>query len=57
MTEFEIVILCIIGVGTLSVFLNIYLMYKINRVDHENEDLKEWIIKTIKRLEESNKSN
>ena len=54
MTEFEIVILCIIGVGTLSVFLNIYLMYKINKVDHENEDLKEWIIKTIKRLEESN---
>ena len=54
MNEFEIVILCIIGVGTLSIFLNIYLMYQINRVDHENKDLKEWIIKTIKRLEESN---
>jgi hypothetical protein len=54
MTEFEIVIICIIGVGTLSVFLNIYLTYRINKVDNENEDLKEWIIKTIKRLEESN---
>ena len=57
MTEFEIVIICIMGVGTLSVFLNIYLTYRINKVDNENEDLKEWIIKTIKRLEESNKSN
>jgi len=54
MNEFEIIMLCIMGVGTLSVFLNIYLMYQINRVDNENEDLKEWIIKTIKRLEESN---
>ena len=43
MNEFGIVILCIMGIGTLSVILNIYLAYHINRLERENEELEEWI--------------
>ena len=40
MNEFGMVILCIMGIGTLSVILNIYLAYHINRLERENEHLK-----------------
>ena len=40
MNEFGIVILCIMGIGTLSIILNIYLAYHINRLERENEDLR-----------------
>ena len=40
MNEFGMVILCIMGIGTLSVILNIYLSYHINRLERENEDLR-----------------
>ena len=43
MNEFGMVILCIMGIGTLSIVLNIYLSYHINRLERENEQLKEWI--------------
>ena len=39
MNEFGIVILCIMGIGTLSIVLNIYLSYHINRLERENEEL------------------
>ena len=41
MNEFGIVILCIMGIGTLSVILNIYLSYHINRLERKNEQLKD----------------
>ena len=40
MNEFGMVILCIMGIGTLSIVLNIYLAYHINRLERENEHLK-----------------
>ena len=40
MNEFGIVILCIMGIGTLSIILNIYLAYHINRLERVNEHLK-----------------
>ncbi len=43
MNEFGMVILCIMGIGTLSIVLNIYLSYHINRLERENEELEEWI--------------
>ena len=39
MNEFGMVILCIMGIGTLSIILNIYLAYHINRLERENEEL------------------
>ena len=53
MNEFGMVILCIMGIGTLSIVLNIYLSYHINRLERENEDLKGWVNTTTKRLGES----
>ena len=43
MNEFGMVILCIMGIGTLSIILNIYLAYHINRLERKNEELKECI--------------
>ena len=41
MTEFETVILAIMGVCTVSVFLNAYLAHRISVIECENEELKQ----------------
>ena len=41
MTEFVTVVLAIIGVCTISVFLNAYLAHRISVIECENEELKQ----------------
>ena len=41
MTEFTMIILCIMGIGTVSIIFNIYLTYYINTILKQNDWFKE----------------
>jgi len=43
MTEFQTVILAIMGFCTVSVALNAYFAHRINILERKNEELKAWI--------------
>ena len=41
MTEFTMIILCIMGIGTISIIFNVYLTYHINVILKQNDWFKE----------------
>ena len=43
MTDFQMIVLVIMGFCTGSVVLNAYFAYIINKIERENEELKAWI--------------